>query len=259
MITRFTCWMDGQGLHDLDPCLLITDIAESAADRSFMTVAGPDGLHLNRVIRRSLSVAVTFVIRERSPMRRAALMDKVMAWASGRVLTVGHRPDQQLRCQCTGLPDPGSALKWHAPLTMQFTAFAVPYWEAARPAAAWITPAASQGSTALLTPGTAPAPVDGLIINQSGATVNALTLACGETSFAFTDLGLADGERLLIDHDDECRLQLTILGDASRSVMGKRTGDSHDELICQPGRANAITLAADQPVSVKCTVRGRWL
>ncbi|MBR4082537.1 MAG: hypothetical protein IKK21_12200 [Clostridia bacterium] len=251
MISRFACWMDGQGLHDIDPAILVLDVTESAPETEVRAAAPARRL--------SLTVTVTFLLRERSPVRRAAVMEKIAAWTAGSRLTVSYRPEQQLRCQCTSLPAAVSALKWHAPLTVAFTAFDCPYWETRQAAAAWITPAVATGEATLLSAGYAPAPAEALVINQSGQTVNTLRLDCGDTFLAFSGLGLASGERLLITHDDHHRLQLTILGEGSRSVMDKRTAQSHDELIALPRRSNRVAVTADQPVTAKFTARGRFL
>lgn len=260
MITRYACWMDGQGLQDVDPALLILDIAESAPDTEVRTAASPlSGTRVTGLARRSLTVTVTFAVRETSPVRRAAVLERVAAWAQGTRLTVGHRPGQQLRCLCTALPA-ASALRWTAPLTVAFTAFASPYWESDHAACAWITPAALTGSAVLTPVGTAPAvPAEALVINQSGETVNTLRLSCGDTSFDFRDLALSSGERLLIDHDDHGRLRMMIHGETSRSVMDKRTPDSADELLAACRRGNAVTVQSDAPVTVKFTARGRFL
>lgn len=251
MTSRFAVWMDGQGLHDIDPAILVLDVTESAPETEVRTAAP--------VRRLSLTVTVTFLLRERSPVRRAAVMEQIAAWAGGSRLTVGYRPEQQLRCQCTALPAAGSALKWHAPLTVAFTAFACPYWESRQAAAAWIAPETADGAAMLLPAGYADAPAEALVINQSGQTVNTLRLGCGDTFLAFTNLGLASGERLLVTHDDHDRLQLTILGESNRSVMDKRTAQSHDELLALPRRSNRVAVTADAPVTVKFTARGRFL
>ena len=261
MNSRFAVWMDGQGLQDIDPAVLVLDVTESAPETDLRTAApaAGAGMRVAALRRMSLTVTVTFLLRERSPVRRAAVMEKIAAWASGKCLTVSYRPEQQLRCRCTALPAAGSALKWHAALTVAFTAFACPFWEARQASAAWITPAAAEGAAVLMPAGCAPACAEVLVINQSGQTVNNLRLDCGDTFFAFTGLGLADGERLLVTHDDLGRLQLTVLGETSRSVMARRAARSHDELIALPRCANRVAVTADAPVTAKFTARGRFL
>ena len=255
MMNRFSCCLDGQGLQAIDPAIVITDIAESAPEVQLRTAESPQGLRVTGMQRRSLSVTVTFLVWERSPMRRAAILQRIAAWARGSLLTVSHRPGQRLPCMCTGLPEPGSALKWSAPLS----AIDCPWWEAAQATAAWITPATTQGSAVLQPVGTAEdTPVEALVFNQSSETLQALTLLCGDTRLTFGALNMLPGERLHVGHDSHGLLTLTVLGETSRSVMHLRTPDSSDELLARCSAANVVSVAADQPVTAKFSARGRF-
>lgn len=260
MTSRFTCCLDGQSLTALDPAIVITDVTEYAPEVEIHAARTPRGLRYVDAQRQSLTVCVTFVVRERNVLRRAAILQKVAAWAEGTLLTLGHRPGQRLPCVCTALPEPGSALKWTSPLQVAFTAYDCPWWEAAQASAAWITPATTQGSAVLQPVGTARhAPVEALIYNQSAETVQEVALACGDTRMAFTGLNMLPGERLHVAHDTHGRLTLTILGETSRSVMPLRTADSHDELLARCSASNVVSVSADQPVTAKFAARGRFV
>lgn len=258
-MNRFTCCLDGQSLAALDPAIMITDVTEFAPEVEIHTARTPRGLRYTDAQRQSLTVSVTFVVRERSILRRAAILQKVAAWAEGMLLTLGHRPGQRLPCVCTMLPEPGSALKWTAPLQVAFTAYACPWWEAVQPATAWITPATTQGSAVLQPVGSAKhTPVEAIVYNQSAETVQELALVCGETRMAFIGLNMLPGERLHVAHDKHGCLTLTILGERSRSVMHLRTADSHDELLARCSAANVVSVNADHPVTAKFAARGRF-
>ena len=259
MTSLFACWLDGRGMQDIDPAIAITDVTEYAPEVEVHTARTPRGLRHFDPQRQSLTVSVSFVVRERSPIRRAAILQRVAAWAEGSLLTLGHRPGQRLPCVCTALPEPGSALKWYAPLQVAFTAFECPWWESVQPATAWISPAVTQGSAVLQPAGSArQTPVEALIYNQSAETLQSLTLRCGDTCMAFTNLDMLPGQRLHVTHDSHGRLSLTLVGETSCSVMHLRTPDSHDELLARCSAANVVSVSADQPVTAKFTARGRF-
>ena len=131
MITRYGVWIDGQGLQDIAPAIYITDIIEEAPDEPFETapLSGYEGSRITSRARRSLMVTVHFAIREYDVMRRRGILQKVREWAQDGGLTTSEHQDQRLRVVCTGLPVISSAQKWTEQLAVQFTAFALPYWQ----------------------------------------------------------------------------------------------------------------------------------
>ena len=74
MITRYRVWLDGQGLSEMDPSIIVTDVTESEPEMHLSAVARAqgDGMLVTRRSRRSLSVTVRFLIREYNPLRRSA-------------------------------------------------------------------------------------------------------------------------------------------------------------------------------------------
>ena len=80
---------------------------------------------------------------------------------------------------------------------------------------------------------------------------------------SFTDLGLASGETLVIDHNDTgkgCVLRLWIMtaGGAWRtSVMDKRSAGSSDDLYVTPG-VKMITVTAQRSGKITVMSSGRF-
>ena len=66
MNTRYAVWLDNHGLHDLDETILITDIQEANPRMRITTAdnARYEGQRVIRHARQSLSVTVSFLIRE---------------------------------------------------------------------------------------------------------------------------------------------------------------------------------------------------
>ena len=256
MITRYACALNGQGLEDIDPAIIITDIRESAPATRAVTgeTAGRDGLRLARLKRESLSVSVDFEVREYDPARRKAIAEAVRAWAREGWLTVGDRPEQRLWVVCDRLPTVTSSLRWTDRLTVGFTAWALPYWQAAHPATAvW---AGVSGSAALTPAGTAPCRLE-LEVTATAGPVDALTLSANGRTMRFEGLGLQRGQTFALGYDEAGRRQRITA--AGASALGRRTADSADDLPLLPGPANMIALAADNPVSATLKGRGLWM
>ena len=85
-------------------------------------------------------------------------------------------------------------------------------------------------------------------------TFRALSVAVGDSSFSFTNLGLADGERLVIGHENDGTLYIRKYTGTSYfvRVMDKRSGGSADDLYVEPG-SNTITITGgDVTATVSC-------
>lgn len=255
MNTRYTCSIDGQGLQDIDPTIFITDIQESSPKIRTQTANNAlyDGLRLTRVQRQSLSVSVTFCVREYDTARRKAVAEKACEWAKDGWLTINDRPGQRLRVVCDKLPVITSALKWTDELTIGFAAYAFPFWEEAFPAKASFSGAS--GGVNLAPAGN----IDCFLeaeITATGGTVNTLTVEVNGEFFTFNALGLGNGKSLSIGYDDEHHLQYMRIG--SMSVLSKRTAESADDLKLHPRRPNTITVTANAAVKAVFKARGVW-
>lgn len=262
MMTRYACWLNGQGLSDLDESVCILDIAEAAPALRLQTaaLAGREGQAVTARRRRQLTVTVTFEIRERDPHRRKAIADQARAWARDGWLTVSDRPGQRLYVLCEALPSVSSALRWTAPLTAVFTAYALPFWQAEHPARAEVSAQANTAASAALAPvGTAPwCLMDCQVQNQGGKALTSLTLASGTGDVLTLSAPslLAPGATLSLTHDASGRLSIAGPGG---SLLHTRTAASADDLTLVPGQTAHPSVTADQPVKATFLTRGLFL
>lgn len=93
----FGVWLNGQGLQDISPSILIHDIREDAPDYQVYTSgnAGMTGSHVLGRGRKSLSVTITYSVRERNLQARMEIFQSIASWvnAEGK-LAVNYRPNQ---------------------------------------------------------------------------------------------------------------------------------------------------------------------
>ncbi len=252
MMTRYLCALNGIPLHGLDASIHVTDITELPPAQRIQTAARPGhGLHLLSRVRERLTVRVSCIVQEYDVVRRREVLQKLRAWANpGGVLTTNDHPGQQLTVECTGLPTE-SAQSWLDELTFDFTAYAVPFWEAAE-----ATAVTTDSSGTLALPGSAEAaPVDVTLINKGTALLYSVTLTVGDTSMTFSALNLAAGATLTLTVEADC-LRATVGG---VSVLSCRTEESDDLLLARCGAENAVSIQAAQPVSATFSARGRYL
>ena len=257
MRTRYDVYMDSLPLDAIDPSIYVTDVQETPVsyDATTLQRAKGDGLRVLRRLRDSLQVRVAFMVRETDVGRRREIVQRVSAWAmGGKYLSLGDRPGQRLRVLCETLPGITSALKWTQELTMVFTAYAMPYWEAEQPMRAVFS---GNGGTAVIrNTGTAPCFLEAEISNTSGETLTGVALEADGKAMGFSGLDLGAGKTLKLFYDDNWILRSEVDG---ASVLHFRTADSADDLILPPGKAVTVAIAADKAVSVTLKARGLWL
>ncbi|MGN1369639.1 MAG: hypothetical protein ACI4WX_12285 [Aristaeellaceae bacterium] len=252
MKTRYSVWMDGISLHDIDPSIYILDIQEQTPKLEAHTASKGmgDGMRLLRIQRQSLSVGIRFAIRERDTERRRDICSRVIAWARDGYLTTSDRPGQRLRVACTRFPTAESALKWTATLEMLFTAYDMPWWEAETPSSA--TYSGAHGNVVLNVDGYAESLLEASVTAEGE--VSSMTIHANGGTFTFADLGLAAGDEMTISHDERGILSI-MKGDTS--MLGKRTAASADELTVNPG-GNTIYFTADASCTAVFSARGRY-
>ena len=252
MTTRYDCALNGIALSSLSAAIHVTDVTElPPVQRVAAVPTARHGLKLLRRVRERLTLHVSFIIHEYDPAARRSVLQSVYAWAEqGGLLTVSDRPSQQLQVECDTLPGM-SALGWLDEMTLSFTAWETPFWEAA------LRTAVTTGDNAtLLLPGTADdVPVSCAVVNLGDGPLTALTLAVGDTAITLEDMAVAPGGSVEVIADAG-PLQIR---SGSASLMHLRTGASHDLLTADSSVETAVTVTADQPVSAVFSARGRYL
>lgn len=243
MITRYSAWLDGLPLHEIDPTIYILDIQEDPAQMDISTApkAGGAGRFVVTRQRQTLSVTILFAIREQDVTRRKAIMQKVIAWAKGgKYLAINDRPDQRLRVEVDELPTIQSALRWTQELSITFTAYAFPFWENT-----YTDSLTTSGAASMSVAGDADsAPVD-VSITPSG---DAVTVRADQTTITLTDLSGA----VEITHGDDGLLRIMSGGE---SILSHRTPESSDDLTATPGRVNDFSIEGG---TATFRVRGVW-
>ena len=121
--------LNGVGLNAIDTRFHVANVEEEAPKIKVTTQsrAKYDGLRMMRRERETRRIIVHVVLWERDKMKRLALYDKLVEWAeNGGRLTLGYRNGQQIRVECTELPDI-SGRDWKEEVDVVFTAYD-PYW-----------------------------------------------------------------------------------------------------------------------------------
>lgn len=262
MVNWFDAVLNGRSLAAVDDAILILDINEAAPQVSINASpnAKYDGMHVTDFVRQSLEVEITLQVRERSPERRARVMDKLQEWARDGELKVNYRPHQVLRCVRTGLPGIGSAWNWTDSVRIAFTAYAVPYWQAEQPAAVYITRPTTDGRVSIQPAGTAEECFLQADVVQAGTDdASYLQLTCAETGTFIRVEGLAwgPGGHIIIDYDTDG--YIGIHGASGVSVMSKRTAASHDDIVLKQRMGNTIRMQSDRPCTAVFKARGLYL
>lgn len=258
MRTRYEAWLDKKSLSAIDPAIYIRDIAYEAP--RFMTMAndvpGRNGQRVTNRHAQTSSVVISFEIHEQDVARRHEIMMRVQAWAAkGGKLTTNDRRGQQLRVMCEELPAISSALKWTQALKMTFTAYEQPFWEDEHPRTA-VLEGTSVGKSLYAPGNSALTRVEVRVENKSSGVLNAVLLRAGATKFDLDGLGLASGEVLDIDYDENGLLRIHA-GDVSK--MHCRSGNSDDDLMIETGTYSTMMINASGNVKVTFKARGLYL
>lgn len=252
MTTRYACSLNGLALEAISPLIYVLDIVESPPSMHAETAEHPlhAGSRMLRLDRVSLSVRVSFAIRAYDVAQRKAICSQVAAWAArGGYLTVNDRPGQRLAVRCTTLPVIASALRWTDALSMTFTAYEVPFWEAENPVSVHVSAAAASSTVLTVPGGYGQAWLDAELVCSGTATVTLTTPLSSMT------LSSVSGT-VSIRHDAGV---LSIRSSGGASLLTRRTASSSDDLLVRAGEDNRIQLSATQAVSASFSARGCFL
>lgn len=254
MLLRFDATMNGQSISQIDPALTLRDIIELDADvdKQYAPRAIHPGTRISARVRRSTTVRLVYIVRERDVAARTAIINKLADWAGeGGWLTISTRPDMRLRVEADQSPRVDSALKWTQDLTLDLTAYSRPYWEDMFPVQSVIT------EKGVIRPrGTYPiAYVQADITNTGSGALTTCEVTCGDTKITLNDLVVAPGEHVTISYDDDDILHITAGG---FTALDKRTAASHDDLVAMTRVDNTISVSCDQPVCAVFYARGRY-
>lgn len=251
-------------LDEIDDRILVQGIEENAARLSWSAVSrgGGAGQRVTQQRRDYLEVTVKFAIRltKAHMTARNRIFEQVAGWAvNGGWLTVNYKPKRRLRVVCTELPTAGDQAEWNSDYEITFRAYDVPYWQQESPNTLQVNSTKSI-SREMAIEGTAESVLDVEFANVSGMEINTVTLTTPKSTFAFKSLGLGADETLMIDHTSKgiLRIRIRSANGSYRSALAKRTEDSSDDLIVQPGQTT-VTLSAQRAGRLKISCYGRYV
>lgn len=244
MMTRYSAWLDGLPLHEIDPTIYILDIQENPANIDVSTApkAGGYGRFVVTRQRQTLSVAILFAIREYDVVRRKAILQKIITWAKGgKALAINDRPGQHLRVEVDELPTITSALQWTQAISIVFTAYDFPFW-----VEDYASELVVSGDASMYVSGNADiSPVDATIIPTS----NTITVKADKTTITVTNVP----GKVEISHGDDGILRITSNG---QSILSHRTPESSDYLNVAPGRINKFSVSGG---TATFKIKGVWV
>jgi len=244
--------LDGVDLSSVAP-VLIQQVHEDAPALE-LTEADRPGRYGQRLAarkRQSLRVAVEFALRERFDLAaRAHWASEILRWSRGEWLELSYRPDQRLRVRCTAEPALTEARNYAAVLRVEFTAYAVPYWEDKIAVAKILT--GTSAETGFPVPGVVETPLE-LVVTPTGGTLTNFSVTAGGQTVALTGLSIPQNTALTFSRDFQDSLAISAAG---VSQLPRRTAASADDLLLTPGR-QTVSFTADTACTVTILARGR--
>ncbi len=255
--------LDGEWLDEIDDRIIINRIETGDGRLNISAVSlAEDGSRVTAASRDSLDIAVKFCLKPKKRLmaEREELLEKINAWAfRGGWLTTNYKENRKIRVFMAQGATAGDPWDWTKEYMILFRACGVPYWQQDGPATVKQL-ATSGGSLTIGVEGSAKTVIEVAFKNTSGASVSTFSIDTGESAMAFTALALANGETLIIDHEDTgkkniLRIAIEGTGGARRSVMDKRTGD--DDLYITPG-VHAVSFSAGGAGQITLSCRGRF-
>lgn len=264
-VSRYDVRFNGYGITNNSAKILVLDVSHHSPDLSYETyrLAKRHGSRVYQNYYASLSVTITFQIREYDVMKRQGICDSVNKWAKGAgYLYVNDRNSQtqgsqtvrmkRLRCVCTKFASVESVRNWLDPITMEFTAYALPFWENNDTTTKTISESTS-GTTSVNVPGSVDGAFFEVTATPASGTLTTLSLTANGRTMSFSGLSIAAGNSLTITYDP---LMVQSIGSGATSLLNKRTGV--DDLIAFCGN-NSLGMTADVSTSVTFSVRGLYI
>ena len=255
---RSRVWLDGIGLQDIDPAIVVQDISYTTPSIDTQT-AEHARHHGERMLRQKVgqtTVTILFEVHEYNPALRQSIVDRVTAWAmSGGVLTVDDKPGRRLTVVCTTPPTVQSVSRWTGRLSLSLTAFDNPFWQDETPTMLILSGTSNAGN--LYAPGAAADPYVEVEVKPTG-TLTSATLTAGNTSIILSGLSIPSGKTLGIYYDERNTLHIERM-DTGASLLNKRTAASYDDLMIPFSKFSRCSFTTNVSATVTFKVRGLYL
>lgn len=248
------CALGGNGLLDLDSRIYIEDIQEDVTIDQETAKRALYGIHpLTNPMHQSISITVTFMVKERDRAARMAVIQKVRGWAGNGWFTTNIRPTQRIYVYCTK-PPKFETFDWTARMDIRFTAYGEAYWQDITPVTVSSTSAAASATKTITPAGTENCFLEAEI-TPSGGSLTTVNIAVGSQHLKLEGLSVASGATLSIYYDEHHLLHIE---SGNTHLLNKRTGDSADDIILSAGAANSVSLTFNRACSYTLKARGLW-
>ena len=270
MQLRHRAALNGVELDEIDSRVIIQGVECGApkSTQSAISLFMANGQRFSVNQRDNIDVKVKFglLIRKTDMAERAALLDQVNNWAAmaqkeygGAWLTVNYKENRRLHVMLVEPAEEGDLKEWTNVFGITFRAYGIPYW-IEQEAEVYTSDVTSARVGTIRVNGSAQTVADIELANMSGAKIDTATVYAGVWGIGFTGLGLMAGETLVIDHNDEGRLQLRIRdgNGVYRSVYDKRSPYSANDLYVMPG-LQTVRFQAQRACIMTAKAYGRFL
>ena len=223
--------------------------------RTIESPGSRDGGIITRKFRQKVSVTVVFGLYIYDPALRNQACQKIKTWAAaGGTLRTNDRTGQALyNAVCEDFAEIDSVKNWTDPITMTFSAYAVPYWQDTTQTTKTLTGTNTSGT--ITPPGNAGDTNPTVSISTEYGAITWFEITTGDTTIRVT-ANIAKNHTVTIDYDSKRNLRIR---DGSTSLLANRSAASSDELIVTCGTSNTIKIRASAKISATFNVRGRWL
>lgn len=265
VLLRHRVQLDGVQLDEVDDRIMIQRIETGGIKENVNTVSlgGDSGSRVTGMHRDSIDITVKFTIRARKTemAEREAVLEKANAWAYAEGwLTTNYKENRRIRVFRAKAAEAGDPWEWTKVYSIVFRSCGVPYWQETSPQAVMRTNTASENLTIGVN-GSEKTAMEASFLNTSGGTIQTFGLDTGESMMTFSRLNLANGETLIIDHEDDGRsavLRLRIKGASGyRSILDRRDPESSDELWVSPG-VHQVQMTAAGAGKITISASGRF-
>lgn len=255
MTTRYEATLNNVTLSSLDTDIIIHDISYSNANikDETLSVAKRNGLRLMRRSFNSIKVSIVFEIHAYDVAERQSICQAVCTWAkNGGTLKTSDRTGVFLRCVCSKFPSISSAKNWIDELEVEFTAYAIPFWQDNSKTSIALT-AGTSGSTTQTISGN----VDGALVEAdivANASLTSVALTVNSRTLTLSNLSVSSGSTIKITYNSDGIQSIKV---GSTSLLNKRTGV--DDLLVNCGESNTFSFTSSASVTVTFKVRGLWV
>lgn len=259
MKTRTEVYLNGTALSSLDPSIVVQGVNEPAPNWNIPATSRgwKEGQRPGKTEKRYRDIQIRFAVAIIKDLTaRENVIQKIRNWAEGGGwMEISYRPGQRIYTRIMAMPAINGIEKWAETYQMTMRAWEMPEWEYRDADRLTLTGNSTSGTLKMKGHG---GKLRAEITNGSGSTCNTVTITAGGDSIAFSSLGLANGEKLIIEYNEKDRqiLEIEASGGTRRSVLNKRTGASSDDIRLSGG-ANTVTVAAGQSLGWNLYAYGR--